>query len=272
MRVESGRPALVTAVFHDLAGQPADQAGGVTVTVSDGAGVTTATGTAARTAVGTYQWTLAAVARPDRVVVTFTGSYAIVRPVLVVDRRLCTVKQVRDAIGSRQVQLVGGAVTDDAVLDAAIEAAEDWIDEALHYPATVQGWRRRWSFQGGRILHVPSVITPGRLWELARDGTVVDVSAVEVDRTGWWARAGWPAGRYVGWGSHGLADPPGQLVRACAVLAAYLARSSNVPERATVIRTEGSEIVLRRPGADSPTGLTEVDSVISSLARPQPLG
>ena len=60
-----------------------------------------------------------------------------------------------------------------------------------------------------------------------------------------------------------LLKAPGFTIVAMLTLARYCARGSNFPERASQIMSEQSLITFSTPSPNKPTGLPEVDGVLS---------
>lgn len=283
MRVEAGRASPIRVTFTDVDGNPAAADGAVTVTVTRPDDTQVATGTAttdpART--GVYRFDLGAQAQLDELTARFAGTVdgldvTIDVDVDVVARRLVDLHALRAAVERAQPALEAAAPSDALALRRAADEAEDWIDEALGYPAVRRPLRVAWQARRWPTLAPPGVTWPGDLYELTRDGDTVDVAGVTVDTVtgGWWAadRTVWASGRYVLWGTHGLARTPADMHRAGVILARHLAATSKVPDRAASMTTESTLIVFSKPAPDRPTGLPEVDAIIRAHGIGRPLG
>jgi hypothetical protein len=283
VRVEAGRAAKIRVTFLDTDGEtPVVQVGTPTASAADGAGATlhaSLTVTAVSDAGdGVYEVTLPAQTVLDHLRVVVVGSTGTITvPVNVVEQRLVTVPALRAALQAKAPDLQGATPSTPALLSQAADAAEDWFGSALGYPATREGIRETFRFQGGQSLRVPGVLCPGVLRSASVDQVAVTqtmLDATFADGSGWgvWEGGPWAAGVYRVFASHGLADPPEDLRRAGVVLARYLAQTSNVPERAASMTTESTLIVFSKPDPDKPTGLPEVDAVLGRLRLKSPLG
>lgn len=268
MRAPAGRPVQVRVTFDDDDGTPVP-AESVTWTVTDGAGATSDPAPADADG-DVWRAVLPARDRLDQLIVRFSGmvdglEHTVTVAVDVVGQRLVPLHRLREAVRDAAPQLYDGAPPDPGLLRAAADAAEDWIDDALGYPAVRRGVRARWRHGGGPFLRPGDVILPGEIYEAEVAGVPVDVADVAVYEAFAWEQPyrAWPAGPARVWGTHGLAEPPEDLRRAAVVLARYLARTSKVPERAASMSTESTLIVFSKPDAQKPTGLPEVDAVIT---------
>ena len=269
MRAPAGRPVTVAVTFDDDDGQPVPVEA-ATYTVTDGAGVVSEPLPAAVDAAGVATAVLPALTRLDRLTVAFSTTiedhaHTVAVTVDVVAQRLVPLHRLREAVRDAAPQLYDGAPPDATLLRAAADAAEDWIDDALGYPAVRRAVRARWRHAGGPFLRPREVVHPGELYEAEVAGVPVDVADVEVYEAFAWERPhrAWPAGPARVWGTHGIAEPAEDLRRAAVVLARYLARTSKVPERAASMTTESTLIVFSKPDSQKPTGLPEVDAVIT---------
>jgi hypothetical protein len=276
VRVVAGQDTLVRAVFADDAGTATDVDVNTAVTVSavDGAGATVNLDGPVREGTGLYASRLPARARLDVLTVTFAGVVGGLQRrvqvgVDVVDERLVDPYRLREAMRGDAPELTAAAPPTALLLELASAAAEDWIDDALHYPGTRRSVRARFRHHGGKRLRPPGVVKPGELYEVEIGGKVY--TAAELDDAlpeaigGWDRDGGWAFGVARVWGTHGLDAPPQDLRRAAVVLARYLSRTTRVPERAASMTTADTLIVFSKPDADKPTGLPEVDAVIGRL-------
>lgn len=276
MRIEVRRPAKVSVTFDDEAGKPLTLAD-VAFVITDGADTIIDSGAATTAAAATGIWTAEIPARQqlDHLTVTFTGGgHTLAVHAEVVAERLVPLHRLQAAMREAAPDLYEGKEPDPVLLRRAADAAEDWIDDALNYPAVRRPVRARFRHAGGCFLRPRNVIHPGELYELAINGAAIDVAdAIVFDRFAWENASGtaWPVGPATLWGTHGLAQPGEDLRRAATVLARYLARTSKVPERATAMTTESTQIIFSRPDHRKPTGLPDVDAVITRRAIASPV-
>ena len=272
MRVPAGQAAKVRAVIADDAGQPV--AGeGVTAAAVDGAGAVVALGDVTAVEPGVYDVALPAQQRLDQLRVTVAATVAgaprsAIVDVDVVEQLLVDPYRLAEAM--RQDQAPGAPPVTAQVLEQASAAAEAWLADALNYPPVRRGLRTRFVHRGGAVLKIPGVLKPAQLYELAINDQAMSADELAAaggyDEAFGWMRRGygdWPAGFATVWCTHGLWSPPDDLRRAAVVLARYLAKTSKVPERAVSMTTESTLIVFSRPDPNKPTGLPEVDAVIT---------
>ena len=285
MRAVLNSDAIVRVRIDDETGRLIDADAPPTVAVLDGSGTQILTGTATSDGVGIYKYTVASQTRPDHLVVRFTATVG--GSVRVIDQHV-------DIVGARLVEL--WRLREDAELaglplvamQRLVDATEEWFRSALRFPYTVESQRTSFWYQGGSRLSVPGAPFPIQLYELSSAGipyTAGEISTVGVDRSAFvYPQTGVyydPVyGSYAGLFRGGLTKIycahgglpdwggliPEDLVRAAFIFARYLNRGSGgtaYPERATQVATEGAVITFSTPSPTRPTGLPEVDAVIT---------
>lgn len=272
MRVEVGREVVYRVRVDDEGGTLVDPLPPPTLAVSDGAGgAVTGVSAVVKEAVGVYTARSPARTSLDRLTATWTytlDGYArtVTQYYDVVAGRVAPLWQIRQALAA-EPEL---AAVPTPVLRQVSDAVEDWITRALRYPALPEHFRQTFANAGGgRALIIPGVVYPREVYTI--DGyTTTDMSGVSV-LDGYIIRdqAGFGPSTFTAWGTHGRWDaPPADLVRAAVVLARYVARTSNYPERATRVISQDTEIWLSTPSDDRATGLPEVDGAINAYRWP----
>jgi hypothetical protein len=273
MRAVLNREIVVRLRVDDEGGHLVDADTTPTVTVVDGAGATIAGVTVAHEADGIYTATVPARTTVDRLTATFEADVAgfgrtVAVPVDVTAERLVPLWRLRE-------DEVLTDLTTPVLLHVA-DTVEEWLRNALKFPAVVEAWRGSWAERyPTHRLRIPGVLYPVDVYSLAALDDPYNVADVRVVDTGIeWQPGGagfltgsaqgiaFPATTYTAHVAHGLTDPGEDLRRAAAILARYTARISNLPERARRILTENTEIDLSMPSPDRPTGLPDVDAVI----------
>lgn len=288
MRAVLNREIVVRLRVDDESGTLTDADAVPTVAVTDGDGAAVAGVSAvSNESTGLYVATIDARTEYDRLSVVWTATVG------AADR---TVSDYVDVVAERLVPF-WRLKEDSELADASVhtlqrvaDAVEEWFRDALRFPPVVEAWRGRFRvpFDAPR-LHVPDVFRPVSLIALSRNlgSDVVNYTAAELadvfpvdsafERGGSnmsfltgapAARGTFPAGTYTAWLTNGEEHPPEDLRRAAATFARYVARTSNYPERARRVITQDTEIDLAMPSPDRPTGLPEVDAVISRYRVP----
>lgn len=279
MRLLANRDGTVRTRTTDEGGTLTTADGTVSVSVTNPDGDVVASGNASEETTGVYAFTVPAQTELDDLTAEFSGavggnSFTQTEQVTIVERRLAPLYQLRE-----DTELESLSTT--AILRLA-DQVEDWFDDALKFPAVRRGARVKWEAPVSRRLRIPGVVRPGTLYSLTQAGDAMDLADVEVREgalylTGGGSNlsflTGLPAGSgghfaaaiYEAHLSHGLESPPADLVRAAATFARYVSRSSNYPERARQVATEGAVITFSMPTPDRPTGLPEVDGVLNRL-------
>jgi hypothetical protein len=166
-----------------------------------------------------------------------------------------------------------------------VEEIEVWAYSALGFAPVPQAFSRTWraNFTSREELIIPGVTYPVELRRVTVDGVELDLDDLRYGGNGVWRsggandsfltglapnRAGWRGGLYEVVGVEGPRPDwhggvPQDLVEALVTLARYVNRGSNYPERATQISDESTLIMFSTPGPGRPTGLPEVDGVIT---------
>lgn len=266
MRVLRNQEFYARVRVEDEGGNLSDADSTPSVSVKNGAGTTVAgVGVPATDGTGIYKAQVPAQSTLDRLEATWS----------VVEGGLTrNVVNVYDVVGGRLVDL--WRLREDAemtslstpAIQRVSEAVEDWFARALGYPPVLEGARKSFTLPAASPrLYVPGVLFPQEVYALSigdYDYTTNDLAGLEIvdgyivnGSYGYFA-----PGRYTVHLAHGLKDAPEDLRRAGATLGRYVARASNLPERAKRILTQETEIWLSMPGADAPTGLPDVDAAI----------
>lgn len=290
MRAILNREIIVRLRTDDEGGTLVAATGTPTLVVTDGDGATVAGVSAASSdGTGIYKATIPAQTALDRLKVVWTATVAgnvrtVTEYVDVVSERLVPLWRLRE-----DAELAG--VTPEVITRLEDTVAE-WFRSALKFPPVVESTRRSWLLEYPvQRLRIPGAVFPRSIislaygrgsgmttWsptDLAQIGVIQD--GVEYLDAGTFApvdflrgldRGTFVAGYYTVHATHGGVDfetagPTEDLRRAAAVLARYVARTNNLPERARRIETAQSIIDLSMPSAEKPTGLPDVDAVIT---------
>lgn len=277
MKVSTAREFTLRLRVEDEDGNLTDADAAPTVELRDPDGDVVTSGTATSETTGVYSFTVAGQDEPD--VLTATWEYA-------VSSNARVSKQTVRVTGGRLVPLWRYREETDlsgltgTALRRLADAVEDWFARALEFPVTEEGVRITKDFAGGPRMAIRAVPYPKRVvaatvndtpltaQELA-DIEVVDdrfVIAAGSNKSFLTGRApGLSAGRWKMHVVHGPKwdDTPADLTRAAVIFAGYIARANNYPERASQVATEGALITLAMPSHDAPTGLPEVDAVVT---------
>jgi hypothetical protein len=183
------------------------------------------------------------------------------------------------------------AITSAAVMQSLVDAVEDWFQSALGFAPVETPLSTTFDAPGGKSLRVPGATYPRRALYIDEDGTelttdelnslVVVNGAFEaesiptshIDGLLYFDNYYWMPGRKTVIVTHGGPpewnnDVPADLMRAARIFARYTARGSNYPERARMVQTEGAMIQFSTPSPDRPTGLPDVDAVITRYGIP----
>jgi hypothetical protein len=300
MRVVTGRPATLSWVMTNQArarvapddGQP------LTVVVVDGAGVEVSSGDAVNEGNGTVTYKLPAQTRCDRLIALLTatveGDVRTERGVVdVVGARLLPDELVLDegtlaklspsrldgVLASVEVgfrDIIGTPVIPEGARTIWWHTSSYGAGGGFDGPPTVTGQPYGSGFSGGR-LRIPGIAEPLELYELATNAGQyltgdLQLLGVEDGALQWTDGRGWVSGRYKTWLAHGFAFPEPDLVDVGLIMARYLARRlprpgrnnpSLLPERTASFTADNATIVFARPGSDQPTGLPEVDAILT---------
>lgn len=283
MHAVLNRETVVRLRVDDEGGNliPADGTPTLTVETADGDPVTP--GAVAAEATGLYASTI-----PAQVAVTdlvANWSYAVSgsnrsrrQVVRVVSERLVEPWRLRE-----DTEL---ATLSNVAIIQLMDVVQDWFRDALKFPVAEEYFTRTFRVRNQTSeLLIPDTPFPVSIAAVKVDQTVftsdeiADLQIVggTVERgisadpflTGGWpggCRHAWAPGLYTVTGTHGPRDDwqelPEDLRRAAGILARYVSRKSNYPERARAVATDGAQIVLSTPSADRPTGLPDVDGVV----------
>lgn len=209
---------------------------------------------------------------------TFTRTS--VEELLVVDRRVAPLWMFRE-----DPELEDLSATN---LLRLVDCVEDWFRSALGFPAAPEPFERSWrvSTLAAPTIGIPGIVFPESLTSWSVNDEVLDADQLAGLKvvgshiaqtggqdlsflTGTRVSPSWGDGRYLVRGVHGgrpdwNGETPGDLQRAAVILARYASRNStNYPERASQIAEENTLIFFSTPSYKKPTGLPEVDGVVS---------
>ena len=282
MRAVKDREIVIRVRVDDEGGALVNADSLPTVEVRDGDGALVTTGAvaqdAATAATGVYKATVNPRSQLDVLTIVWTvvvGGFTrkVRQEVMVQGGRLVPLWRLRE-----DSELAGLSTT--AML-RLVDAVEDWFKAALHFPAVEEPLRTTFNFAGGRRLRVPDAPYPKSLVALSEGDAALttadlaDVSVVQgafefksvgsFDIVYGTANRNWLCGRKTAWLTHGgpWSAVPEDVERAAALFARYISRANNYPERASQVATEGALISLAMPDHDHPTGLPDVDAVIT---------
>lgn len=290
MRATLNREIVVRLRVDDEGGTLTDADSLPTVVVKDSLGATVSAGSVTKESTGVYKATIAARTVIDLLTVEWSATLA------------SNARTVSDHVTVTSECLVPlWLLREDAEMTALptpvivrlADQVEDWFRDALNYPASVERYSRSWILDYPvQRLRVPGCYFPVSMVSLTYgrgDGTlaydadflaniIAIESGFEFKDTGTFApvdfvrganRGTFPQGAYSavvthgGFSAFGFDGTPEHVQRAAAALARYVSRTSNLPERARRMITEHSEIDLSMPSPQYPTGLPEVDGVLS---------
>lgn len=280
-RVLAGTDATVALQLFDADGEPATPAAAPAVTVVDMAGDEVTDSPFATTLAGD----VASFTLPD----TVTGSLGAYRLSASGDTA-----DGKTLVGRTTIEAVGGFLFGISTLRDRVHRYESEaeypldllrqlrtaVEQRIERPARrafVPRARRVTALvnDGGRIALPDIDVT--RLRSLTIDGTVVDVSGVEISDGDWgWLQQAsggdWsPGAAAVAVYEHGLQLPPEPIVDAALVLAGASTVSPTIPARATAMATEVGTFRITVPGRDGPTGIPDVDVAIADWGRGDPV-
>lgn len=182
-----------------------------------------------------------------------------------------------------------------------LDQVEEGIRDILGYPPVLEGYRVTWDTLRGTLndaLYVAGTVNglpygwgagkmaiPGIKFPAAPPGGTSPVYSMTINGTAqdpvadiprllvqngcliWTDYRPWISGRYAVWGTHGGGSNPGgatdgELRWAARKLVHHYALTSDIPDRAFSIVTEGAQIFISQPNSDKPTGIPEVDAVL----------
>lgn len=273
MRAVLNREVVVRLRVDDDSGALVAPVSLPTLTVTDPDGATVTVGTVTNTSLGVYEATV----DPQSVLTRLTATWSIPvsggftrvvdEAVEIVERRVVPLHRLREDPELAELSAESMGRLADIV--------EDWFKSALHFPPVREYVEQ--TFRPHRettVVYVPDVVYPKALRSVTVDGVAMDLDDYEITAGGVYTAAGWRPDSTVTIGiEHGGPRPfdgglPAELVRAAIILARYANRGNNYPERARQVATEGALITFSAPSPDRPTGLPEVDSVVTKYAFP----
>lgn len=174
------------------------------------------------------------------------------------------------------------------VMSRLVDTVEDWFRQALGFPVCYEPFERSWIVpsRSAQVV-IPGIAYPKTLTSLTVGGDVVDVDGLEITGNSFRRSSGsnqsfitgvpysglqWSGGWAVARGTHGMRPDwqgivPEDLKRAAVILARYCSRqATNYPERASQVAEENTLIYFSTPTVGKPTGLPEVDGVVTRYA------
>lgn len=280
MRAVLNREAVVRLRVEDEGGTlvAATSTPALTVTKVDGTSVTPGSVTAEST--GVYVATIPPQAALD--VLTCNWSYAVSGNTRSYTEKVAIVRDRVAPLWAFREDPELAELSTTAFL-RVVERVEDWFEDALNFPIADRWFTRTWRVRRPTTgLVIPQVPFPKTITAVtvndtaftAADLTDLDIVRNTVERgvTGNPFLTGvshpWMDGQYTVTGTCGPPEDwnarcPEDLQRAAVILARYLSRGSNYPERARQVLTDGANIILSTPSADRPTGLPDVDGVVA---------
>lgn len=269
MRVALNREATVRLRVDDDSGALVSPTATPTITVTDVNGSAVTPGSVSNVSTGLYASVLPPQAALTRLTVQWSyalsGHSRVERDVVsVVDRRLVPFWRIRE-----DSELGGLSAVN---MTRLADTVEDWLSVALGFPAA-----KEYDSDSVRVsrdsttLRMPRAPFVSAVRAVTIDGTAQTVSDFTVEPNGSIRyKAGFRFGSLVEVKyEHGPSPEfvggvsPADLERVAVILARYTNRSSNYPERARQVATEGALITFSAPAADRPTGLPEVDTLVS---------
>lgn len=283
MRAVLNRETVVRLRVDDEGGALVAAASTPTLAVVNAAGTSVTPGSVTSEATGVYKATI-----PAQSVVTdltCTWSYAVAGNARQrVDTIRVTSRPVADLWQFREDAEL--ATVSTTALIFLVDVVQDWLTDALRFPVADEYFDT--TFRLGRqtsSMRIPQRPFPREVRSITVDDSAfsaTDVADLRVvgnclERgvtadpflTGGWStgrRHAWVPGVYTVTGVHGAPDDwssvPADLQRAAVILARYISRKNNYPERARAVATDGAQIVLSTPSTDRPTGLPDVDGVV----------
>lgn len=265
MRAPLHREATIRLRVDDDSGALVAPDSTPTLTVTDQNGSSVTAGAVSSASVGLYEAVI-----PGRSVLgtlTCQWGYAVsgsarttTDVVSVTEKRLVPLWRLREADELDSLSAVNMLRLADTI--------EDWLTSALGFPVVeVFAASTVRVPQDSQHLRIDRVWYPTSVRAVTIDGQAV--ADAEAEPLGFFREAGWSKGDLVRISyEHGpspdfLNALPGDIERAAIILARYANRTTNYPERARQIATEGSLITFSTPSPDRPTGLPEVDSIVS---------
>lgn len=290
MRIVKGREATLRLYCENEGGTLVAATSTPTLAITNTAGTVVSAGSVTNPSTGLYE----AVVAPQS---SFTDLHAIWSYAVSGNSR--TEEQHYTIVAERLVPL-STLATDAKISDVTpavttvqllglINQVEDWIVRALKFPYCEQAFTRTFTVKKTtQVLHIPRVLYPKSVTAVTRDDIVftadeiddikIDTYGIERGTTGWSFltgsnpnAGGWQPGRYVISGTHGpspeLAYIPADLRRAALSLARYAIRTNNWSERARQVQTQDAVLTFSMPSPDRPTGLPEVDAVVTGYGH-----
>ena len=285
MRVPLGREAILRLQVDNASGEFVDADELPTLTVTDSSGDSVAVGTVSQVqtdddipvdVVGNYEATLDSQSIIDNLTAEWTYNVASAsrtdhEVVQVVGERIVPLHRLREDEEMADLSAINMQRLSDEI--------ESWFKIALGFAPVEEFFSRRFYSKASGTMVIPGIPFPSEVRSITIDSavyTVDDLANVVIASPGLRSVVGFAdvtQGSMVEiTGTHNQGPSwdalPGNLIHAGIILGRYAARNSNYPERARQIQTEGSLITFTMPSPDRPTGLPDVDSVISRYSLP----
>jgi hypothetical protein len=276
MRAVLNREAVARLRVDDDSGAYVNADATPSLTVTDAAGDTITPGSVSASGTGRYEAVIPAQDALTRLTVNWSyavsgESRATAETINVVERRIVPLWRYRE-----------DAELDELTAEQMLRLAdivEDWFVSALQYPPVRE--HASVTFRPARNsdrLYVPGCPFPKAVLSVTVGDTALtdtELANLEIDGGGIYRPGGWrteqlvtvelehggPAGAFG-------AGVPEDVVRAAVILGRYANRGNNYPERARQVATEGALVTFSTPAPDRPTGLPEVDSVVTRYRLP----
>ena len=297
MRAVVGRPATLRWHLTDDVGSvlvpDSDGVASVSVLAGDGSTVVlTSTPAVLNPNLGAWEATLPPQSKLDSLAAIWTatvGGYVYTETITtdVVAGRLVEPFQLQNDTDLAQLLAQG-----PELLVILVDQVEEIIRDILGFPPVLEGFRQTWDVTRGTLqdslyvsgtvdglpygwgagkMLIPGVKWPAQVYAGTINGVAQDPTAdiakisVEDGCLTWNDYRPWISGRYSFWGTHGAVTPSRELRQVALKLIHHVAQTTDYPDRAYSVSTEGATIMFSMPSPDRPTGLPEVDAVLARL-------
>jgi len=297
MRAAAGRPATLRWQLTDDVGDVLTPDGNVSVTVTAGDGITVVAGPTNATYDATnkvFTYVLPGQTQLDSLTANWSAlvggiAYTATTAVDIVGQRLVDPYVLRqDPVIAGVFTGLGGAMA----LVSLMDQIEQGISYILGYPVVTEGFREQWDTLRGTLndalyvsgtvnglpygwgagkMLIPQVRMPVKVYGGSINGVTMDPTAdvakllVQTGALVWADYRPWISGRYSMWGTHGDPSPSAELAWVAKKLVHHFAQTTDFPDRAYSITTEGASIMFSMPSPDRPTGIPEVDAILNRI-------
>lgn len=278
-RLAKGWGGVLTLYVRDEDGDLADATGTVTVSVANAAGTVVASGNASKTAATTGTYTFACTAAQLSTMGLFTATWAAtvsgvsitpVTQVEVVGSHLFGVDELR----AKRIEFDNTSKYPTATLVAARTEVTEWLEDVMHVALVPR--RKRLVTKGDGtdtlltgdplITALVSVTVDGTAWDVTGITGNMDIGELVAPSGDAWTKDAQIIAMY----DHGYAPTPEPVKRAALTLAVERALPSVLNPRATVESTDVGAFRLSIARPDTPTGIPDVDVVISEYGYRRP--